>query len=64
MSNHPNATHRLRQVRELDLAVRAYRTQNLSGKELFRQWKAIRDASLALESVPGEGDRIPGDDSY
>jgi len=57
-----NATPHLRTVRDLDRAVRHYRSHDLKGPELFRQWKAIRDASLALEMEPG--DRIAGDDSY
>jgi len=57
-----NKTPGLRNVQDLDRAVRNYRQHDLRGPELFRQWKAIRDASLALEMEPG--DRIAGDDSY
>jgi hypothetical protein len=62
MSTRPNAN--VSRIRDLDRAVRSYRSQDLRGAELFRQWKAIRDASLSLELPAGEGDGIPGDDSY
>lgn len=59
-----NSNPRLNTSQALDQAVRNYRKHDLRGPELFRQWRAIRDASLALEMGPGDGDRIPGDDSY
>ncbi|PSB28820.1 hypothetical protein [Stenomitos frigidus] len=49
---------------ELDRAVRNYQVSDLKGFELFRQWLAIRNASLEQSRVELAGDRIPGDDSY
>lgn len=49
---------------ELDRAVRLYQASDLKGAELFRQWLAIRNASLEQNGVERAGDRVPGDDSY
>ena len=49
---------------ELDRAVRNYQVGDLKGFELFRQWLAIRNASLEQARVEGVPDRVPGDDSY
>lgn len=49
---------------ELDRAVRNYQVSDLKGFELFRQWLAIRNASLEQEGAELAGDRVPGDDSY
>ncbi|MBW4475222.1 MAG: hypothetical protein KME45_33330 [Stenomitos rutilans HA7619-LM2] len=49
---------------ELDRAVRLYQTSDLKGAELFRQWLAIRTASLEQNGAERAGDRVPGDDSY
>jgi hypothetical protein len=51
-------------AQELDRAVRSYQSSNLTGVELFRQWLAIRNASLEQHSAELAGDRVPGDDSY
>lgn len=49
---------------ELDRAVRRYQVSDLKGTELFRQWLAIRNASLEQNGVERADDRVPGDDSY
>jgi hypothetical protein len=49
---------------EIDRAVRRYQTSDLRGFELFRQWLAIRNASLEQEDAELAGDRVPGDASY
>lgn len=51
-------------AQELDRAVRNYQSSNLKGVELFRQWLAIRNASLEQQGVELAGDRVPGEDSY
>ncbi|MBW4581134.1 MAG: hypothetical protein KME42_16325 [Tildeniella nuda ZEHNDER 1965/U140] len=51
-------------AQELDRAVRNYQVSDLKGFELFRQWLAIRNASLAQPGVESASDRVPGDDSY
>ncbi len=51
-------------AQELDRAVRNYQLSNLKGVELFRQWLAIRNASLEQQGVELAGDRVPGEDSY
>ncbi|WP_421657679.1 hypothetical protein [Leptothermofonsia sp. ETS-13] len=50
--------------KELEQAIRRYRTSDLKGVDLFCQWLAIRDASLEQNGSEFEGDRIPGEDSY
>lgn len=50
-------------AQEIDLAVRRYQASDLQGVELFRQWLAIRNASLEQEGAEA-GDRIPGEASY
>jgi hypothetical protein len=49
---------------ELDQAIRQYQTNDSSGFELFCQWQAIRVAALEQRVLEGEGDRVPGEDSY
>ena len=49
---------------EIDRAVCRYQTNDLQGVELFRQWLAIRNASLEQEGAELAGDRVPGDASY
>jgi hypothetical protein len=49
---------------ELERAIQRYRTSNLKGVDLFCQWLAIRDASLAQNGSEMEGDRVPGESSY
>ena len=53
----------IKTAQELDRAIRHYQVSDLKGFELFRQWLAIRNASLAQARVEA-GDRVPGDDSY
>jgi len=64
MHNRQNSLPVVRTANDLEKAVRKYRQQDLHGTELFRQWKAIRDAALNLELPAGEGDGIAGEDSY
>jgi hypothetical protein len=54
----------LKTPQELERAIQNYRLSNLTGLELFRQWQAIRDAALELNSPEAKGDRVPGEDSY
>lgn len=54
----------LKTPQEIDRAVRQYQASDLQGFELFRQWLAIRDASLEQEGAELAGDRVPGDASY
>ncbi|XGW00120.1 MAG: hypothetical protein ACAF41_14435 [Leptolyngbya sp. BL-A-14] len=54
----------LKTSQELDRAVRLYQASDLKGAELFRQWLAIRNASLEQYGAERAGDRVPGDDSY
>jgi hypothetical protein len=49
---------------ELDRAVRNYQSSDLKGSELFRQWLAIRNASLEQNGADLVSDRVPGDASY
>ncbi len=54
----------IRTLQELDRAILNYRNSDLSGFDLFCQWQAIRNASLALLGAEFEADRVPGEDSY
>ena len=54
----------LKTPQELDRAVRSYQVSDLKEGELFRQWLAIRNASLEQARVELTSDRVPGDDSY
>jgi hypothetical protein len=49
---------------DLEQAIQFYKTSDLSGVDLFCQWQAIREASLAQNATTPEVDPIPGDDSY
>lgn len=49
---------------ELELAIQRYKTSDLSGLELLRQWQAIRDACLDRSSSDSDSDKVPGQDSY
>lgn len=49
---------------ELDQAIQRYRNTDLKGQDLFCQWQAIRDASLAQSTPDIDNDRVPGEDSY
>ena len=51
-------------IQELELAIRCYKTSDISGAELFCQWQAIRDASLALKAPEFSDDSIAGEESY
>jgi hypothetical protein len=51
-------------LQELDEAVLHFQTSDLKGEELIRCWQAIREASLEEFIPEGEGDRVPGDQSY
>jgi hypothetical protein len=51
-------------VQELELAIRRYKTSDISGTELFCQWQAIRDAALALRSPEVWDDSVAGEESY
>lgn len=53
----------LKTSQEIDRAVRRYQASDLQGVELFRQWLAIRNASLEQASAEA-GDRVPGEASY
>ncbi|MBD2103385.1 hypothetical protein H6F94_21220 [Leptolyngbya sp. FACHB-261] len=48
---------------ELESAIQSYRVSDLNGSDLFCQWQAIRDASLA-QSVELESDQVAGEESY
>jgi hypothetical protein len=50
--------------KELEQAIQRYRMSNLKGIDLFCQWLAIRDASLAQNGSEIEGDHVPGESSY
>lgn len=54
----------LKTSQELDRAVRRYQVSDLQGLELFRQWLAIRNASLEQNGAELVVDRVPGDASY
>ncbi|MBW4660001.1 MAG: hypothetical protein KME15_15105 [Drouetiella hepatica Uher 2000/2452] len=51
-------------VQELELAIRRYKTSDISGAELFCQWQAIRDAALALRAKESWDDSVAGEESY
>ncbi len=54
----------LKTARDIDAAIQRYRASNATGAELFRQWQAIRNASLGQVGPTSDYDCIPGDDSY
>jgi hypothetical protein len=50
---------------ELEQAIKRYKASDpLNSDELFCQWQAIRQASLAQQLPELESDRVPGEDSY
>ena len=51
-------------AQELELAIRRYKSSDISGTELFCQWQAIRDAALALRPTESTNDSVEGEESY
>ncbi|MBW4495916.1 MAG: hypothetical protein KME26_23125 [Oscillatoria princeps RMCB-10] len=51
-------------LEELEQAIARYKSTDLSGAELLRQWQAIRDASVNQDLFKPENDGVPGQDSY
>lgn len=51
-------------LQELERAVEQYKTSDLKGLDLYRQWQAIREAALSLTLPEPPGDQISGEDSY
>jgi hypothetical protein len=51
-------------LQELEQAIQNYKDSSLQGDELFCQWQAIREASLAQSFPQLEDDGVQGEDSY
>ncbi|WP_017718892.1 hypothetical protein [Kamptonema formosum] len=51
-------------LEELEQAIARYKSADLSGAELLRQWQAIRDASVNQDLFKSQTDAVPGQDSY
>ena len=66
MSSDNQTVPHLHTQKEVEEAVKEYKSSDLSGTELMPLWQAIHDASLDLagtKAVETE-DEVPGDDSY
>lgn len=64
-SDHQTVPH-LHTPKEVEEAVKEYKSSDLSGTELMPLWQAIHDASLdlaATQAVETE-EEVPGEDSY
>jgi hypothetical protein len=51
-------------LQELDEAVKKFQVSELDGSELYCQWQAIRDASLAQLTIENDKNLVAGGDSY
>jgi hypothetical protein len=51
-------------LQELDEAVKKFQVSELDGSELYCQWQAIRDASLAQLTIETDKNLVAGGDSY
>ncbi len=51
-------------LQELDEAVKKFQVSDLEGSELYCQWQAIRDASLAQLTIETDKNLVTGGDSY
>lgn len=51
-------------LQELDEAVKQFQGSDLEGSELYCQWQAIRDASLAQLTIEPDKNLVAGEDSY
>jgi len=51
-------------LQELDEAVKKFQVSELDGSELYCQWQAIRDASLAQLTTETDKNLVAGGDSY
>ncbi|MBC7825958.1 MAG: hypothetical protein H7126_19225 [Candidatus Parcubacteria bacterium] len=51
-------------LQELDEAVKKFQVSDLDGSELYCQWQAIRDASLAQLTIESDKNLVAGGDSY
>ncbi len=54
----------LKTPQDIDRAVQQYRISDLKGFDLFRQWLAIRNASLEQTEPELSSDLVPGEASY
>lgn len=66
MSSDNQTVPHLHTQKEVEEAVKEYKSSDLSGTELISLWQAIHDASLDLAGTAAveTEDEVPGDDSY
>ncbi len=66
MSSDNQTVPHLHTQKEVEEAVKEYKSSDLSGTELISLWQAIHDASLDLATTKAveTEDEVPGEDSY